>query len=87
MLVDDSLIGADVVVLATPAFVSAGVVAAGSPQLGALLEEIEYATLTELTGLFLTRSAYQGVGPASCIADTERTAAANISAGAALACA
>ncbi|TFC79646.1 protoporphyrinogen oxidase [Cryobacterium cheniae] len=54
---DGSLIGADVVVVATPAFVSAAVVAAASSQLGALLEEIEYANVAKVC-LVYPRSAF-----------------------------
>ena len=45
---DGSVIGADVVVLATPAFESAGIVAAAAPQLAALLGAIEYANVATI---------------------------------------
>ena len=45
---DGSLIDTDVVVLATPAFVSAGIVAAASTQLGALLETVGYADVATI---------------------------------------
>ncbi|WP_166787970.1 protoporphyrinogen oxidase [Cryobacterium adonitolivorans] len=45
---DGSVIGADVVVLATPAFASAGIIGAAAPQLGALLGAIEYANVATI---------------------------------------
>ncbi|WP_166791783.1 protoporphyrinogen oxidase [Cryobacterium frigoriphilum] len=54
---DGSVIGADVVVLATPAFASATIVAAAAPQLGALLGGIEYANVATVV-LAYPRSAF-----------------------------
>ncbi|WP_158251246.1 protoporphyrinogen oxidase [Cryobacterium sp. Y11] len=54
---DGSAIDADMVVLATPAFVSARLIAAAAPQLGALLDEIEYASVATVC-LAYPRSAF-----------------------------
>ncbi|WP_158253148.1 protoporphyrinogen oxidase [Cryobacterium sp. Y62] len=56
-LEDGDVIDADMVVLATPAFASARLVASAAPQLGALLGEIEYANVATI-GLAYPRSAF-----------------------------
>ena len=56
-LEDGSVVDADVVVLATPAFASARLVAAAAPKLGSLLGDIEYANVATIC-LAYPRSAF-----------------------------